>query len=186
MSSCAVAASAPSSRDTEAITPSTASTVGVAAKSGQSRVTAYTPAATMVAAWISAEIGVGPAIASGSQVCSGNWALLPATPASSSRPAAVRVAMLWSWASTSAIRKLPAETPSSAMPSRKPTSPTRVTRNAFTAAAGASGSRRSWAISRYEQIPITSQPTSSRIKSPETTTSSMAAVKRLICAAYGG
>ncbi len=45
----------------------------------------------MVAAWISAEIGVGPAIASGSQVCSGNCALLPATPASSSRQAAVSV-----------------------------------------------------------------------------------------------
>jgi hypothetical protein len=43
------------------------------------------PAATIVAAWISALIGVGPAIASGSHVCSGNWALLPATPASSSR-----------------------------------------------------------------------------------------------------
>ena len=33
----------------------------------------------MVAAWISAEIGVGPGIASGSQVCSGNWADLPTT-----------------------------------------------------------------------------------------------------------
>ena len=44
-------------------------------------------------------------------------------------------------ASTSAIRKLPASTPSSAMPSRKPTSPTRVTRNAFTAARGRLGQR---------------------------------------------
>ena len=35
------------------------------------------PAATIVAAWISALIGVGPAIASGSQVCSGNCADLP-------------------------------------------------------------------------------------------------------------
>ena len=33
---------------------------------------------------------------------------------------------------------------------------------------------------------MTSQPTSSTIRSPETTTASMAAVKRLICAAYGG
>jgi hypothetical protein len=31
------------------------------------RVTRYTPAVTIVAAWISAETGVGPAIASGSQ-----------------------------------------------------------------------------------------------------------------------
>lgn len=142
--------------------------------------------ATIVAAWISAEIGVGPAIASGSHVCSGNCALLPATPASSSRPAAVNVTPEWSWASTSAIRKLPVDTPSSAMPSRNPTSPTRVTRNAFIAAAGAPGSRRSWAMSRYEQRPITSQPTSSMIRSPATTTSSIAPVKRLIWAAYGG
>ena len=71
------------------------------------------------------------------------------------------------------------------MPSRKPTSPTRVTTNAFTAAFGASGRLRSWPISRYEQMPMTSQPTSSRIRSPETTTSSIAAVKRLTWAAYG-
>ena len=32
-----------------------------------------TPATTMVAAWISAETGVGPAMASGSQVCRTNW-----------------------------------------------------------------------------------------------------------------
>ena len=39
-----------------------------------------TPAVTIVAAWISAETGVGPAMASGSQVCSGNWPLLPMMP----------------------------------------------------------------------------------------------------------
>jgi hypothetical protein len=33
-----------------------------------------TPAVTIVAAWISAETGVGPSIASGSQVWSGSWA----------------------------------------------------------------------------------------------------------------
>ncbi len=49
------------------------------------------PAATIVAAWISALIGVGPAIASGSQVCSGNCADLPTTPQSSSRVAIVAV-----------------------------------------------------------------------------------------------
>ena len=131
-----------------------------------------------MAAWISAEIGVGPAIASGSQVCNGNCALLPATPASSSsagivagRAPAVATSNEW-----------PASA-SSAMPSRKPTSPSRVTTNALTAAAGASGSVRSWPISRYEQMPITSQPTSRRIRSPETTTSSMAAVNRLTWAA---
>ena len=38
------------------------------------------PAVTMVAAWIRAEIGVGPSIESGSQTCSGNCALLPIAP----------------------------------------------------------------------------------------------------------
>eukprot|EP00952_Eustigmatos_sp_NYUAD-ZCMA_P010283 42234-Eustigmatos_ZCMA.PRE.1 len=38
------------------------------------------PAVTMVAAWISAEIGVGPSMESGSQTCSGNCALLPMAP----------------------------------------------------------------------------------------------------------
>ena len=35
----------------------------------------------MVAAWISAETGVGPSIASGNQTCSGNCADFPAAPA---------------------------------------------------------------------------------------------------------
>ena len=44
----------------------------------------------MVAAWIWAETGVGPAMASGSQTISGTWADLPmAAPGSSSRPMAV-------------------------------------------------------------------------------------------------
>src|SRR6266540_7231534 len=41
--------------------------------SGFDRAIRYTPAVTMVAAWISADTGVGPSIASGNQVCSGNW-----------------------------------------------------------------------------------------------------------------
>src|SRR5580693_5447170 len=48
--------------------------------SGDMRVTMKMPAVTMVAAWISAEIGVGPSIESGSQTCSGNWADLPMAP----------------------------------------------------------------------------------------------------------
>ena len=44
------------------------------------RATMKMPAVTIVAAWISAEIGVGPSIESGSQTCSGNCALLPIAP----------------------------------------------------------------------------------------------------------
>ena len=34
----------------------------------------------MVAAWIKADTGVGPSMASGNQMCNGNMALLPAPP----------------------------------------------------------------------------------------------------------
>ena len=44
-----------------------AATTGASANSTLVRATRYTPAVTIVAAWISAETGVGPAIASGSQ-----------------------------------------------------------------------------------------------------------------------
>ena len=40
----------------------------------------YTPAVTIVAAWMSAETGVGPSIASGSQTYSGICADLPVAP----------------------------------------------------------------------------------------------------------
>ena len=48
-----------------------------------------TPAVTIVAAWISAETGVGPSIASGSQVWSGTCADLPMAPMNSSRQTTV-------------------------------------------------------------------------------------------------
>jgi hypothetical protein len=45
----------------------------------------YTPAVTIVAAWISALTGVGPSIASGSQTYNGNCADFPIAPAKSSK-----------------------------------------------------------------------------------------------------
>src|SRR5688500_10885672 len=47
---------------------------------GDIRPTMKMPAVTIVAAWISAEMGVGPSIESGSQTCSGNCADLPIAP----------------------------------------------------------------------------------------------------------
>ena len=44
------------------------------------RATMKIPAVTMVAAWMSAEIGVGPSMESGSHTCSGTWADLPMAP----------------------------------------------------------------------------------------------------------
>ena len=48
--------------------------------SGDMRATMKIPAVTMVAAWISAEMGVGPSIESGSHTCSGTCADLPIAP----------------------------------------------------------------------------------------------------------
>src|SRR5258705_9539609 len=56
---------------------------------GALRATIYTPAVTMVAAWINALTGVGPAIASGSQTYRGIWADFPVAPTSSRRQIAV-------------------------------------------------------------------------------------------------
>src|SRR5215203_11259 len=44
---------------------------------GYRRATRNTPATTIVEECSSDDTGVGPAIASGSQVCNGNWPLLP-------------------------------------------------------------------------------------------------------------
>jgi hypothetical protein len=54
--------------------------VSESSNSGDMRATMKIPAVTMVAAWINAEIGVGPSIESGSHTCSGNCALLPIAP----------------------------------------------------------------------------------------------------------
>ena len=57
-----------------------------AESSGNMRMTMYTPAETIVAAWIMAETGVGPSMASGSQTCSGHCADLPMVPMKSRMP----------------------------------------------------------------------------------------------------
>ena len=54
---------------------------------GDRRQTMKTPAVTIVAAWISADTGVGPSIASGSQVWRPSWADLPMAPMNSRIPA---------------------------------------------------------------------------------------------------
>src|ERR1035438_3298072 len=53
------------------------SAVSDSSNSGDMRATMNMPAVTMVAAWINAEIGVGPSMESGSQMCRGTCADLP-------------------------------------------------------------------------------------------------------------
>src|SRR5215510_6562626 len=54
--------------------------VGACVKIAEQRTTMYTPAVTIVAAWIKAETGVGPAMASGNQTKRGICALFPVAP----------------------------------------------------------------------------------------------------------
>ena len=98
---------------------------------------------TIVAAWMRAETGVGPSMASGSQTWSGNCALLPIAPVKTSSAIAVIVAgaRLGALSITSRMSSVPRLTKISMMPSAKPTSPTRLTMNAFLAASAALGRR---------------------------------------------
>ncbi len=126
---------------------------GANSYSGDIRQTRKTPAVTMVAAWISAETGVGPSIASGSQVCRPSCADLPIAPMNSSTP--IRLAAFHSVqrkdrlvcancgaaAKTSSNLIEPVRKNSAMIPSAKPKSPTRLTMNAFIAAALADGLR---------------------------------------------
>ena len=54
--------------------------VGVNSKKGDILIIRKTPAVTIVAAWIKADTGVGPSIASGNHVCRPIWADFPITP----------------------------------------------------------------------------------------------------------
>ena len=92
----------------------------------------------MVAAWISAETGVGPSMASGSQVCSRNCADLPMAPMNSSRQISVSASARQpknqivlprsEGACANTVSKLIAPTSMNRakMPSAKPKSPTGI------------------------------------------------------------
>ena len=108
-------------------------TTGASSKIGRVRATTKTPAATIVAAWMSAEAGVGPAIASGSQTWSGTCADLPIAAQSRPSDAASAAPGAHSGAVSSTRDRVNApvlaKMTNSAM--RKPRSPTRVVRKAF-------------------------------------------------------
>src|SRR3984957_10963603 len=140
-------------------TPSRAS--GDRLYSGFDRTIRYTPAVTIVAAWISADTGVGPSIASPSQDCSGTCADLPHAASNSSSPIAVSTPSLAAGdaANTPANEIDPNVANITNMASASPTSPTRLTTNAFLAAVAADGLWYQNPISRYDARPTPSQPT---------------------------
>ena len=94
---------------------------------------------TIVAAWISALTGVGPSIASGSQVCSGICADLANAPTSSSTHPATRSPLSEPWPNAPALaawklcRKssVPVCLKMKYVPSTSPTSPTTLITNAL-------------------------------------------------------
>ena len=95
----------------------------------------------MVAAWISAETGVGPSIASSNQDCNGNCALFPQAASSNARPIQVTVDddPDATAASTPSNVTVPNVTNINMIASDRPTSPTRFTINAFLPAVAALG-----------------------------------------------
>src|SRR6478736_8729144 len=125
--------------------------VGDVTNIGDRRQTMNTPAVTIVAAWISALTGVGPSIASGSQVWRPSWADLPHAPTNSSRQSRVIVSTVMpaKWivdpaidgaaARIAGIDTVPNTRKVPKMPSEKPKSPTRLTTKALSAAALAEG-----------------------------------------------
>src|SRR3984885_16090211 len=121
------------------ITPSRAS--GDRLYSGLDRTIRYTPAVTIVAAWINADTGVGPSIASPNQACSGTCADLAQAPSSSNSPIAVRAPCEADGApaKTPAYERVPKVLNIKNMPTARPASPTRFITNAFLAAVAADG-----------------------------------------------
>ena len=130
----------------------------------------YTPAVTIVAAWINAETGVGPSIASGNHVCSPIWADFPMAPINNSTQMTVKTGQSYprntkveltkkgangntTWKSSDLkIKKI--ET----IPIVRAKSAIRLTTNALIAALFACKRVYQKLIKRYEHKPTPSQP----------------------------
>src|SRR4029077_1455721 len=171
--------------------PTTASAVGAYSKRGERRATMNTPAVTIVAAWIKAETGVGPSIASGSQVWSGICADFPIAPMNKRMQARVSESTcqprnpivlpttVGAAPKTVAKSSEPKIKKTANIPKEKPKSPTRLTRNALIAAALAEGRSYQKPTSRYDIKPTPSQPKNSCTKLSDVTKASMKKVNRL-------
>ena len=139
---------------------------------------------TIVAAWIRAETGVGPSMASGSQVWSGTWADLANAPTSSRSAARHEVAVV----APERLRDPPRTTSRKStepvprrmknVPSTRPTSPTTLMTNALMPAAVAVLRRYQNEIRKYDAAPTNAQPTISSRKFAARTSSSMLNTKK--------
>ena len=156
---------------------------------GYKRATRNTPATTIVEECNSELTGVGPAIASGSQVCSGNWPLLPMAAMNKANAATKMTVEFGSPDSAQAeiprienpdrprfvvVQSLAAKN-SMLMPTSKPTSPVRTVKNAFSAARLLAPSSHQWPMSMNEHRPMISQPSKNKIMSSAITMANMPA-----------
>src|SRR5512143_1674762 len=137
----------------------------------------------MVAAWIKADTGVGPSMASGSQVYRGIWADFPVAPKNRHRVMAVRspepMGNLAARGKTSEKLIVPKVQKIRKTPNRNPKSPIRLTTKAFLPASDADFFSYQKPMSRYEHRPTPSQPTNMSRKLLAPTSVSMAKTKRL-------
>ena len=161
----------------------TSAAAGACSNSGCMRAIRYTPAVTIVAAWIRAETGVGPSMASGSQVWSGTWADLANAPTSSRQQPATRSASLREkscWTLLNVVRKssVPECLKMKYVPSTRPTSPTTLITNALMPAAVAVLRRYQNEIRKYDAAPTNAQPMISITKFAASTSSSMLNTKK--------
>src|SRR3954447_14388056 len=161
----------------------TSAAVGAQRKITCVRAIRYTPAVTIVAAWISAETGVGPSMASGSHVCSGTWADLANAPTSSRQQPATRSPSLREKSCPTLpnfFRKSsePECLKMKNVPSTRPTSPATLITNALMPAAVAVVRRYQNEIRKYDAAPTNAQPTISTTKFAASTSSSMLNTKK--------
>ena len=139
------------------------------------------------------DTGVGPAMASGSQVCSGNWPDLPMA-ATNRATAPHRIAALLGSPESAHAERPRMEKPLTPrvfwvqsfaakkrieVPASRPTSPVRVVKNAFSAARLFAPSSHQWPMSMKEQRPMISQPRISWIMFSATTMFIMPAENRV-------
>ena len=121
----------------------------------------YTPAATIVAACIRAETGVGPSIASGNHTCNGNCDDLPIAPRNRPTPANVSVVPAMAPFDTPSNISPKANDPIALyiniIPIKNPISPTLFVRKAFLLAFAAESFSNQCPIKRYELTPTNSQ-----------------------------
>src|SRR5258707_6488726 len=159
-------------------------TCGACDRSTALRPNMYTPAVTIVAAWISAETGVGPSIASGSQTYKGICADLPVAPTKSSSVISDITPKVVSGATPDTARAIswkssvPNRTNARNTPRMNPKSPMRLTMNAFLPASAADFFSYQNPMRRYEHSPTPSQPTNITTKFAASTSTSMHAANR--------